>query len=163
MQLKPSQSSHTAAPLVTETAPSSEPEFEHETTNQNEEPESCDQDTSLMRGDDQDTVTEQPTVSMATESGRESTNDRVQAEDTDACHGWTSVGAWQCPPLHFSQDEERVSFVLCTVGVKESSIVSHFDLHSVSNLHESSTHTTVQYARYSYIMVTSVHWPSKGP
>ncbi len=64
----------------------------------------------------------QDTVSMATESRCEPTDDHVQAEDMDATHGWTSVGVWQCPPLHFSQDEEGVSFVLHTVDS------SHLDL-----------------------------------
>ena len=46
---------------------------------------------------------------------------------------WTSTGSYECPPFSHRQDEERVCFVLHTSGVKEKSLVSHFDQHQVSS------------------------------
>ena len=48
---------------------------------------------------------------------------------------WTSKGEWLCPPFIYRQDDSCVYFMLQTSGVKESSMVSHFDEHQVSVEH----------------------------
>lgn len=56
-----------------------------------------------------------------------------QSHDSHMTQQW-SLGAWHCPPFSYQQDEEHVSFVLHTAGVKKSTMVSHFDQLSVSLL-----------------------------
>lgn len=132
-------------PLVTEVATDS--------TNQVQEPESCD----LQPHDREDTITSDSESKLTSQDVEVShdldihstTNQNAQIRSHDLSteptnqkpeilpktagvpQQWVSTGSYVCPPFSYRQDEESVSFVLHTAAVKETSLVSHFDQHQV--------------------------------
>ncbi len=52
---------------------------------------------------------------------------------------WSSTGGeWVCPPFSYRQEDDTVAFCLHTPGVKENTLVKHFDDHCVSDFTEPS-------------------------
>ena len=45
---------------------------------------------------------------------------------------WSSTGEWTCPPFSYRQEDSTVVFCLHTAGVRETTLVKHFDEHYVS-------------------------------
>lgn len=140
--------------LVTDITPVSEPE----TVDRNDTSESHDQ--KPKQDEEQKSQVECSTAAQCVEDQGKV----MESRDSHVTQDWTSVGVWQCPQLRYRQDEESVSFVLCTPAAKKNSVVTHFQQESVSfsNRNDTTTHAHIHVLTHKYLhkFILAVHYVS---